>query len=163
MTHNGISRYSMEIVTALLTGGIGIAIGYAAWQVGTGWTPSGPDSGYFPFWIGVLIIAGSTFNLLRTIIGHHYKEDVFLDATKLKSLARFTLPIIGFAVISLLLGLYVGTTLYVLFAMRLQGRYAWWASLASGIAISVCFYLLFERVFQVPLLKGPLEHALGIY
>lgn len=163
MTHNGISRYSMEIATALLTGGIGIAICYGAWQVGTGWTPSGPDSGYFPFWIGVLIVAGSAFNLLRTIIGHRHKDEVFLDAARLQSLARFTLPIIGFAVISLLLGLYVGTTLYVLFAMRLQGHYAWWISLISGVAISVCFYLLFELVFQVPLLKGPLEHAFGIY
>ena len=33
----------------------------------------------------------------------------------------------------------------------------------SGIGISVCFYLLFELVFQVPLLKVPLEHAFGIY
>ncbi|MGM8849938.1 tripartite tricarboxylate transporter TctB family protein [Salinicola halophyticus] len=163
MTHNGISRYSMEIATALLTGAIGMAICYGAWQVGTGWTPSGPDSGYFPFWIGVLVVAGSLVNLLRTVIGHRHKDEVFLDAVRLRSLARFTLPIIGFAVVSLLLGLYVGTTLYVLFAMRLQGHYAWWKSLASGIAISVCFYLLFELVFQVPLLKGPLEHAFGIY
>ncbi|NRB55794.1 MAG: tripartite tricarboxylate transporter TctB family protein [Salinicola sp.] len=163
MTHNGISRYSMEIATALLTGGIGLAICYGAWQVGTGWTPSGPDSGYFPFWIGVLIVAGSGVNLLRTIVGHRHKDEIFLDAARLKSLARFVLPILGFAVVSLLLGLYVGTTLYVLFAMRLQGHYAWWRSLASGVAISVCFYLLFELVFQVPLLKGPLEHAFGIY
>lgn len=163
MTHNGISRYSMEIATALLTGAIGIAICYGAWQVGIGWTPSGPDSGYFPFWIGVLVVAGSLVNLLRTVIGHRHKDETFLDAARLRSLARFTLPIIGFAVISLLLGLYVGTTLYVLFAMRLQGHYAWWRSLVSGIAISICFYLLFELVFQVPLLKGPLEHAFGIY
>ena len=163
MTHNGISRYSMEIATALLTGAIGVAICYGAWQVGIGWTPSGPDSGYFPFWIGVLVVAGSLVNLLRTVIGHRHKDETFLDAARLRSLARFTLPIIGFAVISLLLGLYVGTTLYVLFAMRLQGHYAWWRSLVSGIAISICFYLLFELVLQVPLLKGPLEHALGIY
>lgn len=163
MTHNGISRYSMEIATALLTGGIGLAICYGAWQVGTGWTPSGPDSGYFPFWIGVLVVTGSVVNLLRTIVGHRHKDEIFLDAARLKSLARFVLPILGFAVISLLLGLYVGTTLYVLFAMRLQGHYAWWKSLVSGVAISVCFYLLFELVFQVPLLKGPLEHAFGIY
>ena len=163
MTHNGISRYSMEIATALLTGAIGVAICYGAWQVGIGWTPSGPDSGYFPFWIGVLVVAGSLVNLLRTVVGHRHKEETFLDAARLRSLARFTLPIIGFAVISLLLGLYVGTTLYVLFAMRLQGHYAWWRSLVSGIAISICFYLLFELVFQVPLLKGPLEHAFGIY
>ncbi|MDF3919305.1 tripartite tricarboxylate transporter TctB family protein [Salinicola sp. LHM] len=163
MTHNGISRYSMEIATALLTAAIGVAICYGAWQVGIGWTPSGPDSGYFPFWIGVLVVAGSLVNLLRTVIGHRHKDETFLDAARLRSLARFTLPIIGFAVISLLLGLYVGTTLYVLFAMRLQGHYAWWRSLVSGIAISICFYLLFELVFQVPLLKGPLEHAFGIY
>ncbi|WP_110643089.1 tripartite tricarboxylate transporter TctB family protein [Salinicola sp. CPA57] len=163
MTHNGISRYTMEIATALLTGAIGMAICYGAWQVGTGWTPSGPDSGYFPFWIGILIVAGSLVNLLRTVIGHRHKDETFLDAARLRSLARFTLPIIGFAIVSLLLGLYVGTTLYVFFAMRLQGHYAWWKSLASGIAISICFYLLFELVFQVPLLKGPLEHAFGIY
>ncbi|OHV12843.1 tripartite tricarboxylate transporter TctB family protein [Kushneria phosphatilytica] len=163
MEKGSLSRYSMEIMTAVLTGVIGVMVCAGAWQVGIGWENNAPASGYFPFYIGLLIVAGSVINLLRTLIQQRHRDDVFLDRARTRSLSRFALPVIGFAVVSVLLGLYVGTTLYVLFAMRLQGRYAWWIAALTGIAVSVSFYLIFELAFQVPLLKGPLEGWLGIY
>ena len=34
-------------------------------QVGIGWGAEGPKSGFFPFWIGLIIVATSVFNLVR--------------------------------------------------------------------------------------------------
>jgi hypothetical protein len=58
-------------------------------------------------------------------------------------------------------GLYVASALLIGFFMRRHGGYGWLASAALSVAVSVAFFLVFERWFLVPLPKGPLEHALG--
>jgi uncharacterized membrane protein YraQ (UPF0718 family) len=77
--------------------------------------------------------------------------------------ASFFLPMLAFVVVARLLGLYVATALYLAFVMWVQGKYRLVISVASGIAAAVIFYFVLEVAFQVPLLKGPLEAALGLY
>lgn len=158
-----VSRKTMEIVTALLTAGAGIAVCFASWQSGIGWSETGPEAGYFPFYIGTLIILGSLVTLLRSIFFYKRDGEIFLDARRAKPVIGFFLPLIAFTVVSLLLGLYVGTALYIFSAMKWQGGYRWWIAALAGLAVTVLFYLVFEIGFQVPLLKGPLENWLGIY
>lgn len=153
----------MEIATACLTGGIGLVVCYGSWQLGIAWEETGPASGYFPFWIGILILLGSLGNLGRAVILKHHAGEVFLDRRRLNLVASFFLPVIAFAVLSVFVGLYVGTLLYITAAMIFQGKYAWWISLLSGLGVAVAFYLIFEIGFQVPLLKGPVEAMFGIY
>jgi hypothetical protein len=73
--------------------------------------------------------------------------------------AAFLLPLIGFVVLSVTLGMYVATILYLVFTMRFQGGYGWLASLATAIGTAAFFYLALEKFFQIGLLKGPLEAA----
>ncbi|MCO4318496.1 tripartite tricarboxylate transporter TctB family protein [Phyllobacterium sp. 21LDTY02-6] len=160
---SSLSRRTMEIVTALITAGAGLAVCYGSWKSGIGWSETGPEAGYFPFYIGVLIVFGSLVTLLRTMFFYRHEGEIFLDMEKAKPVLGFFLPIIGFIVVSLLLGLYVGTALYIFGFMTWQGGYRWWISLLTGLVVIVLFYLVFEIGFQVPLLKGPLENAIGLY
>lgn len=153
----------MELVTAALTGGVGLLVCYGSYQIGIAWEGTGPASGYFPFWIGVLIVVGSAVNLLRAAILKHHAHETFLDAERFRLVASFFLPIVGFAILSVLLGLYVGTVVYIAGAMMFQGKYSFVRSLGSALAIALAFYLIFEIGFQVPLLKGPIEAWFGIY
>lgn len=159
----GLSRHAMEVATACLTGGIGLIVCYGSWEIGIAWEETGPASGYFPFWIGVLITLGSIANLLRALILRHHVDEVFLDRKRLALVASFFLPVVALTVISVFLGLYVGTLLYITAVMIFQGKYAWWISLLAGAGVTVAFYLIFEIGFQVPLLKGPIEAMFGIY
>ena len=61
------------------------------------------------------------------------------------------------------LGLYVATALYLGAVMYVQGGYRLVTSAAVAIATSAFFYVVLETWFRVPLLKGPLEAALGIH
>jgi hypothetical protein len=158
-----VSRKTMEIVTTLLTGGAGIAICIASWRSGTGWSDTGPEAGYFPFIVGSLVILGSMVTLLRSLFFYNHEGEIFLEIERAKPVLGFYLPIVAFIVISLLLGLYVGTALYILGSMKWQGGYRWWVSACAALAVSALFYLVFEIGFQVPLLKGPIEGWLGIY
>ena len=158
-----LSRKTMEIVTALLTAGAGLAICYGSWKSGIGWSETGPESGYFPFYVGTLVIIGSMATLVRTLFFYRNEGEVFLDLERAKPVLGFLLPLIAFIIVALLLGLYVGTALYIFASMKWQGGYRWWLSAAAGLLVMVLFYLVFEIGFQVPLLKGPIENWLGIY
>ncbi|WP_457299423.1 tripartite tricarboxylate transporter TctB family protein [Phyllobacterium sp. P5_D12] len=158
-----ISRKTMEILTALLTAGAGFAVCYGSWRSGIGWSETGPGAGYFPFYIGALIVLGSLVTLLRSLFFYQHDGEVFLDVKRAKPVLGFSLPIVAFIVVSLFLGLYVGTALYIFASMKWQGSYRWWVSVVSALAVTALFYLVFEIGFQVPLLKGPVESWLGIY
>ncbi len=86
-----------------------------------------------------------------------------IDREQAWRVLSFVGPIVLFVAGALWLGLYVSGALYLTLVMWLQGGYRPLVSLATGIAASVVFYLVLERDFQVPLLKGPLEAAIGLY
>ncbi len=54
-----LSRRTAEIGFALLLLGFGAAIVVGARELETGWGSSGPEAGYFPFRIGLLIVAAA--------------------------------------------------------------------------------------------------------
>ena len=159
----GVPRFVMEAGMALLTGAFGVATVYGSQEAGTGWTEMGPDAGYFPFYIGLLIVFGSLVNLVFSFVKHRPAGEIFATGPQFKAVAGFLVPLIVFAGISTVLGLYVGTALYIAGVMTLQGRYKWWVGLPAGIALSVFFFVIFEIGFKVPLLKGPVEAWFGIY
>lgn len=158
-----ISRFTAEIATTTLTMGLGLVAAVGALEFGIGWGDAGPEPGAFPFYVGLLIIGASLGTLVQTIVGRRDTDIVFLSPEQARRVASFLLPMLAFVVVALLLGLYVAAVLYLTFVMRVQGGYRLVTSIASGIAAAVFFYVVLEVAFQVPLLKGPLEAALGLY
>ena len=158
-----ISRYTAEIGTATLTAGLGLAAVIGALEFGIGWGDAGPEPGAFPFYIGLLVVAASIGTLVQAIVCRQGLQSVFLHREEAKRVASFFVPMLAFVVMARLLGLYVATALYLAFVMWAQGKYRPVISIASGILAAIIFYLVLEVAFQVPLLKGPLEAALGLY
>jgi hypothetical protein len=160
---HGVSRFAMEAGVAALTALFGAAVVYGSTEAGAGWTDMGPDAGYFPFYIGLLIIFGSAMNLVGAFTKHRASGEVFIEMARLRVVLGFLLPLIAFAAVATFLGLYVGTALYIAGTMIVQGKYKWWTGLASGIGVALFFFIIFEIGFKVPLLKGPVEAYFGIY
>ena len=160
---NGLSRFVTEAAVALLTGTFGVAVCYGSVEAGAGWTDMGPDAGYFPFYIGLLIIFGSVMNLAFAFIKHRGTGEIFIDGARFKVVLGFLVPLVAVAAVATFLGLYVGTALYIAGAMIFQGRYKWWIGLSAGIGVALFFFVIFEIGFKVPLLKGPVEAFFGIY
>jgi len=158
-----ISRFTAEIATATMTAGLGLAAVVGALEFGIGWGDAGPEPGAFPFYIGLLVIGASIGTLVQAVAGRQDLQSVFLDREQAGRVTSFFIPILVFVVIALLLGLYVATALYLTFVMWRQGGYPLVVSAASGVAAAIFFYAVLEVAFQVPLLKGPLESALGLY
>jgi hypothetical protein len=158
-----ISRFSAEVATATVTAALGLTAVIGALEFGTGWGSAGPEPGAFPFYIGLLVIAGSIGTLVQSVIGRHALQTAFVNREQARRVASFFGPIVLFVIVAVVLGLYVATALYLSSVMWLQGGYRLVVSVLTGIAAAVFFYVVLEIAFQVPLLKGPLEAALGLY
>jgi len=158
-----VSRTSMEIAVALLTGGIGAAVIWGASEHDIGWGDSGPESGYFPFRIGLLIVLASLINLVIALRRARLDPSAFVTIGQARSVLAFGLPIVGFVAASTFLGLYVGAILYLVFVMVVQGGYRPLYAIGLALAVAVAMRLIFPIWFKVPLLTGPVEALLGIY
>lgn len=159
-----ISRFSAELAAAAGTALVGAVTIGGAVEYGIGWDSTGPEPGAFPFYIGILIVVASLATAVQTVAQRaSFADRIFLDRERLARIATFFALVAGFVLLSVFLGLYVASVIYVLTAVWWQGRYRPWIGAACGVTASLFFYFVLEKGFQVPLLKGPLEAALGIY
>ena len=158
-----IKRIHMEILVACLTAIAGVVVAGGSLELGVGWTDSGPDAGYFPFYVGLLLATAGFANAVWTVIVHRGETEVFVEHEQAMRLLGFFLPMAVFVAVTLVLGLYVGAALYLFYVAWRQGKYnPLWAA-ALGISFAVFLFVVFDVLFKVPLLKGPLEAFLKIY
>jgi hypothetical protein len=132
-------------------------------EFGIGWGSSGPGAGAFPFYIGLLISGASLANLAQAVFGRNKPQGVFFDRQQALRVASFFAPVMLFVFVALTLGIYVATALYLMLTMWLQGGYRPAVSALTAIGAAVFFFVVLEYLFQVPLLKGPLEAAISLY
>ena len=155
-----MTRFAAEVVTALVTLALGVAIVGGAREYGTGWSAGGPEPGTFPFYVGILVAAASAGNLLSAWRRRHAGQ-AFATARQLRRIAAFGVPILAFVALVLGLGFYVATAIYLALVMRVQGRFGRLACIAVALGTSAFFFAVLEVWFRVPLLKGPVEALFG--
>ena len=159
-----ISRNSMEVAAALVTAAVGTVVCYGASLNGISWGDGGPQPGYFPFYIGLLIIFGSAATIVQTVVKRAATADVtFIDGERLRTVVMFFLPIVVFVAISAWLGLYIGMAIYAFYAMRFAAGFRTPAALLTAVIVVAVNFIIFEKLFVVPLLKGPILEYFGIY
>jgi hypothetical protein len=159
-----LSRFAMEVATALMTGVFGAVVCYGSFEFGTGWGDAGPEPGYFPFYVGSIIMAASGINLVNAFLHHRrHPGEKFLSVEQGRRILSFFGPMLLFVLVSSVLGMYVGMILYLFGVMVHQGGYHLPKAAAIALITTVVNYLLFEVWFQVPLLKGPIEAFLGLH
>ena len=158
-----LTRLTMEIAVAIATIVAGAIVCYGSLEIGTGWGDAGPEPGYFSFYIGVFIVVASAAVLIESVIEQRRRKQIFLTREQGHRILTFFLPMFAFVAVSMVLGLYVSLALYLFGTMTIQGGYRIGKALAVCLSTVVIFYFVFEKWFQVPLLKGPLEALLNIY
>ncbi len=158
-----ISRRTSEIATSVITALLGVIVCYGALENGITWDDSGPRPGYFPFYVGCLIILGSAVIGSQALLRPAEGKPPFLDAERARSVVMFFLPIVAFAAISAWLGLYIGMAIYIFYAMYVPGKLKLATSIAAALAVAGINFFVFEKLFMVPLLKGPVLNYFGIY
>lgn len=129
-------------------------------RVGTGWGDDGPRSGYFPFYIGLLLLGASGWTFVNALLSGRGRE-AFASRAQLKSVLQVLLPMAVYVGVMAWTGLYLASAALIAWFMRRHGHYRWLPTLAVSVAVPLIAFLVFERWFLVPLPKGPIEAALG--
>jgi hypothetical protein len=155
----GIGTRRIELAVA--GGFVLLAAGviYDSVRVGHGWGADGPEAGFYPFYVALLLgaAAGSIFvREWRSAVPR-----LFVGGTELQRVLSVLLPSTLYVVALLWLGLYVASALFLVGFMRLQGKYSWARTLPIGLGVPLLMFAVFERGFGLPLPKGPLEGWLG--
>ena len=155
------SRWPEALVAASLMGVAALVI-VDSLRVGRGWADDGPQSGYFPFYIGLLLLASSGVVLASTLWRWRRENPAFADRTQLASVLAVLVPMTAYVGALWVVGLYVASFVLIGYFMRRHGRYGWPATAAVSAAVPAVVYVVFERWFLVLLPKGPLERLMGL-
>jgi len=157
----GPSHRWVEAGVAVLMALFGVIVIVGSFQVGIGWGPEGPKSGFFPFYLGVVIIGASVVNLFRAMVEID-RERLFADWDQLGQVISVVIPSTIYVLAIPWIGIYVASMLLIALFMKWFGRYGWSLTLSIAIGIPAITYLLFEKWFLIPLPKGPIEDLLGL-
>ena len=132
----------------------GAVVAFKSWRLGAGWRDDGPGAGYFPFYIGMLVCVASVVVALRTLRPGGRDRGVFVSNAQLKLVFTVLLPSLAFVALAQMLGLYVGSFLFIAVFMVWVGHYGWVRSVSIGFVVTALVFLMFEVWFKVPLSKG---------
>jgi putative tricarboxylic transport membrane protein len=156
----GPGQRHVEMGVALFVLALGAITMIGSLQVGIGWGAEGPKSGFFPFWVGLIIVLASVLNFWRAC--EVAPTRLFAEWSQIAQVRKVVIPMVIYVALVPFLGIYVSSTLLIAGFMRWLGRYGWLMTLVISIALPILIYFTFEDWFLVPLPKGPLEDWLGL-
>ena len=161
---------TVDIATAVIIFSLGAIVCWDSYRLGAGWANDGPESGYFPFYIGLILCAASLVNFANALRAANKVEGdaSFVSVASLKMVFSVLVPTIIY--VMLIggvgpipgLGIYVSSAVFIAMFMLWLGKYRWPLTLAVSLSVPVVFFLMFELWFSVPLPKGPLEALIGL-
>lgn len=156
----GPSHRSVEAGVAVAAGILGLITVVGSLRVGIGWGDEGPMAGFFPFYIGLIIIVASIVNFANLFVGEK-EYGGFATWDQLGKVVSVVIPTAVYVGTLPYIGIYVASGILIAGFMRWFGKYNWIKALAVGAAVPVMAFVMFERWFLVPLPKGPIEKLLG--
>jgi putative tricarboxylic transport membrane protein len=152
---------TVDAVASLLLLLVALTLGYDNWRTGAGWESTGPQPGYFPFYLSVILACASLYGLVAAFLSRKEARETFVTQAQLRRVLAVFVPTVLFVLATQFLGLYVASFLLISGFMYFVGRIAWWKSLLTAFIFTAAMFITFDIAFDVIMPKGPLEAALG--
>ncbi|MGH6727947.1 MAG: tripartite tricarboxylate transporter TctB family protein [Pseudolabrys sp.] len=158
-----VSNRTMNVAVALALMAVASVVMISSYRLGAGWAKDvGPDSGYFPFYVSLIMFVTSGVTLVQHLLSRRSDgEGTFIARGELVMVLQVLIPMSIFVVLSIYIGIYISMALFIGFFMTWHGRYPLYKTIPLVIAIPIVLFVVFEIWFLVPLPKGPLEAWLG--
>jgi putative tricarboxylic transport membrane protein len=159
--HPVVGTRRVDIAVYLMLLAFAALFGFDNWRTGMAWEADGPQAGYFPFYLSVVLGIASLYGLVYKLLMETGSGDTFVTGEQLRRVMQVFVPTLLFCVFMQWLGLYVGSFILIAGFMGVVGRIAWWKSLTTAFLFSLIMFLTFDIAFDVIMPKGPLEAAFG--
>lgn len=146
---------SAEIFVAAVMLAFGLVVAYDSYRIGAQWGSEGPQSGYFPFYIGAMVAVASLITLVQALLDKAQDGgELFVQWQALKPVMAVLLPAAVYVLGVQLIGIYIASAIYITVFMVWLGSYSWLRAAAVSIVVNASLYVMFEIWFKVPLFKG---------
>lgn len=147
----------VDAVVAVIVMALGGVVIYGSRKLGSEWTSDGPGSGYFPFYIGLLMTIAGAGVLYQSLNGKNKNTEVFVDREQLGRVMSVLLPAAVYVLAIQFIGIYIASAVYIALFMVILGKFSWIKSVIAAMSINVLFFMMFEVWFKVPLFKGKFD------
>src|SRR6266566_9852682 len=117
---------AVEIGVAVVIFLFGVLVVFDSYRLGARWGDDGPQAGYFPFYIGLILCASSAVNLALALLNRRDRDRTFVEVGQLKLVLTVLIPSAIYVGLIGWTGIYVASAVYVAFFMRRLGKYPWW-------------------------------------
>jgi putative tricarboxylic transport membrane protein len=152
---------TVDVAVSLLLIALALTLGYDNWRTGIAWDSTGPESGYFPFYLSVILAGASLYGVVTASLSREEAAETFVTRAQLRRVMAVFVPTLLFCLATQYLGLYVASFLLISAFMRMVGKIALWKSLLTAFLFTAIMFVTFDIAFDVIMPKGPLEAAFG--
>lgn len=152
---------TVDLVVSLLILAFAILFAWDSNRTGNEWASDGPEAGYFPFYLSVLMGAAALYGIVRVLIAKAHEGEVFVTRSQLYRVLQVFIPAVIFCIATQYLGIYVASFILTAGFMIWIGNIAVWKSVLTALIFSFAMFYIFEIAFNVIMPKGPLEAFFG--
>ncbi len=147
-----------DSIVALLLMLIGLIVLADTIRLGFGWGMSGPEPGFFPFYMALGVILGSFFVFLKAFKA--YRKEApgsgkrLIAEGGLVPILWVLLPSVGMILLTELIGLHLATVIFLIFYMRVVGKIPWPKVVLVGLMLPLATFIVFDKLFLIPMPEG---------
>lgn len=152
---------TVEAAVMVLLLALAIVLGVDNWRTGASWDSTGPQAGYFPFYLSIILGGAALYGLAGIALKRHEASGTFVTRAQLRRVLQVFVPTLLFCLAMQWLGLYVASFLLISGFMAIVGKIAWWKSLLTAFVFVAIMFGTFDVAFDVIMPKGPLEAVFG--
>jgi hypothetical protein len=137
-----------EFAVAVFLGIVGLTAVYQSIDLGPGWTQRGPQPGFLPFSLGMIMAAASVVIVLQAVS----KADggtIFEQKEEIIELVRVGLPMLVAVVLVETVGFYMMVAAYAAGFIIWYGRYRWYLVIPPVILFAYGLYRALEEFFRI--------------
>ena len=151
----------VDVVVSLLLLALAALLAFDNWRTGMSWDSTGPQAGYFPFYLSIILGAACVYGLAKEFLARKQAGEVFVTREQFGRVLQVFFPTLAFCLVTQWLGMYVASFFLVVGFMIYIGRIAVWKSLLTALLFVLAMFVTFDIAFDVIMPKGPLEALFG--
>ena len=131
------------------------------WRTGIRWESTGPQAGYFPFYVALIMALACAWGLALEVVHRRTPDVPFVRRNAFRRVMQVFVPTLVYVPVTQWLGIYVSSFLLIAGFMVFVGKLKPWVSLVTALIFSIAMFVTFDVAFDVIMPKGPLENMLG--
>jgi len=147
-----------DIVTGAIIMAFGLLVVFDAARLGFGWGENGPQAGFYPFVMGMIMVIGCIIIIIQAIQrkGVAKSDKPFIPREAVKPVLQVVIPATLMVAATEYIGLYLAAAIYMGIYMRWIGKHSWKAVLPLAIIVPSVTWYVFEKLFLIPMPQGSL-------